>query len=269
MQRRLSIGNPKQPIDDVSRRHRATFSAPKHTECPVPASGLRLGNLASNAMWNLFSDQALSSAAPSLLQQILFMLLRFIQLRLSLPVLLSPPLVFCDFLHLGQLQCACFVWHSSRQLHEPIENFGFMLVSHVNDVLSPLEGIVCCTGRRSGCGIIEWRCIMYCKLRRTFLIIVTTDSHGHGRIMIFEAREIFAPHFASAKMAIVEFSGKIKMYCFDLWGQTCGPRAYSQFEELLSMVSPCFPWKVKSFGHTFCSVRSAGSGRERCRSYSF
>ena len=192
-------------------------------------------------MWNPFSDQALRIAAPSLLQQILFMLLPFVQLRLSLPILLSPPLVLCDFLRLCQLQCACFVWHSSRQLHEPIEDFGFMFVSHVDDVSSPLEGIVCCTGRRSCRDIIEWRCIMYYEFGRTFLIIVSTDSHCHARIMIFEAREIFAPHFASAKMAIVEFSGKIEMYCFDLWGQTCGPRACSQFEKLLSMVSPCFP----------------------------
>ena len=43
--------------------------------------------------------------------------------------------------------------------------------------------------------------------------------------MVLESREILAPYFAGAEMAIIEFVGEREMNAFDIWRENSGAGA--------------------------------------------
>ena len=51
---------------------------------------------------------------------------------------------------------------------------------------------------------------------RTGLVGGALDCHGDGGIVVFKAREVLPPYFASAEMAIVKFESKGKVEAFDV-----------------------------------------------------
>lgn len=64
------------------------------------------------------------------------------------------------------------------------------------------------------------------------LVARAVDGHGHGRVVVFEAREVGAPEFAGAQVPVVEFGREGKVDALDVFGEEGGAGAEADGEEL-------------------------------------